>query len=180
MQLRGSRLKFTAVAVLVVLSLTGFSSGRGHGSSSSGGSSSSDGGGCSSSGQDHDSSSSSTSGGGTYRDYDDDDDDDYGSSGSSSGGSTSTAPADAEVELVSCVTEADAYATVEVTNPNSVGHYFTVTVRFLDADSQQVDVQSVDEFVAANDKAKVQVPLDNPGLAAEVVKCDPDLFASAD
>jgi hypothetical protein len=173
MDLRGRRLKFTAVTALVVLALTGFSTGRGHGSSS-GGSDGGSGGGCSSSSQDHDS-SSSTSGGGTHRDYDDDDDDDYGSSS----GSASTVPEDAQVKLVSCATEAEAYATVAVTNPNSAGHYFTVTVRFLDADSQQVDLRTVDEFVAANETTEVQVPLDHPGLAAEVDHCDPELYAPA-
>ncbi|MGW0330336.1 hypothetical protein ACWD0J_00425 [Streptomyces sp. NPDC003011] len=182
MQLRGRRLKFTAVAALVVLSLTGFSSGRGHGGSGDGGGGG--GGGCSSSSQDH-GSSSSTSGGGTYHDDDDYDDyDDTGtSSGSSSGntsGSTSTSVRDARVELVSCVTEADPYATVEVTNPNSTGHSFTVTVRFLDAGSEQVDVRSVDEFVAANDAATVRVPLGRPGLASQVDRCDPDLYAPAE
>ncbi|MGW7609749.1 hypothetical protein ACWGKW_21225 [Streptomyces sp. NPDC054766] len=65
MYTRGRRLRFTVVSVMVVLALTGFSSGRGHRSRShdSGG-----GGGCSSSRQDHDSSSSSTTsgGGGSY------------------------------------------------------------------------------------------------------------------
>ncbi|KOU77645.1 hypothetical protein ADK57_01960 [Streptomyces sp. MMG1533] len=176
MHLRGRRLKFTAVAVLVVLSLTGFSSGRhGHGRKSDGGS----GGGCSSSSQNHDS-SSSTSGGSRYRDYDDDDD--YGDTGSSSGSSsasTSTPLKDARVKLVSCATEDNAYATVKVSNPNSQGAYFTVTVRFVDAGSEQLDAQSVDEFVAANDAATVQVPLENPGLAAQVDHCDPDLYAPA-
>ncbi|KUO14848.1 hypothetical protein [Streptomyces dysideae] len=174
MDLRGRRLKFTVVTALVVLALTGFSTGRGHGSSSSSGGSGSDGGGgCSSSSRDHDS-SSSTSGGGTHRDYDDDDDDDYGSSS----GSASTAVKDAQVKLVSCVTEAEAYATVAVTNPNSAGRTFTVTVRFLDADSNQVDLRTVDEFVAANETTEVQVPLDHPGLAAEVDHCDPELYAA--
>ncbi|MGW6217003.1 hypothetical protein [Streptomyces sp. NPDC055109] len=62
MYTRGRTLRFTAVSVMVVLALTGFSTGR-HGSRSH----HSSGGGCSSSRQDHDSSSStSTSGGGSY------------------------------------------------------------------------------------------------------------------
>ncbi|MET7287890.1 hypothetical protein [Streptomyces sp. NPDC005573] len=71
MNLRGRRLRFTAVLAVVVLALTGFSR---HGHSRHGGGS---GGGCSSSHQDHDGSSSSgsTSGGGY-------------SGGSSSGGSS--------------------------------------------------------------------------------------------
>ncbi|MFD3616772.1 hypothetical protein ACFWWT_16335 [Streptomyces sp. NPDC058676] len=177
MHRRGRRLKFTAVAVLVVLSLTGFSSGRGHGSSGS--SSGGDGGGCSSSSQNHDS-SSSTSGGSTYRDHDDDDDyNDTGSSSGSSSTSTSKPLSDARVKLVSCATEDEAYVTVEVSNPNSRAAYFTVTVRFLDAGSEQVDVRSVDEYVAANDEVKVRVPLSSPGLAAQVDRCDPDPYAPA-
>ncbi|WP_254402840.1 hypothetical protein [Streptomyces sp. AC555_RSS877] len=176
MQLRGRRVKFAAVAALVVLSLTGFSTGRGHRSS---GSSSGDGGGggCSSSSQNHDSSSSS-SGGSTYRDDDDDYNDTGSSSGSSSGG-TSKPLRDAKVELVTCATEDEAYATVEVTNPNSRGADFTVTVRFLDAGSEQVDVRSVDEFVTAKGVVKVRVPLAAPGMAAQVDRCDPDLYAPA-
>ena len=92
---RGKTLKLTAVSTLVVLALTGFSTGRGHG----GGSGSHDGGGgggCSSSSQNHDSSS-----GGSHRDhYDDDDydDDDYGS-GSSGGSEATASPEDATVTL---------------------------------------------------------------------------------
>ncbi|MEU9271578.1 hypothetical protein AB0E04_40050 [Streptomyces sp. NPDC048251] len=60
MYMRGRRLRFTAVSAMVVLALTGFSSGRGDGSAShdSGG-----GAGCSSSSQDQDTSSTSDSGG---------------------------------------------------------------------------------------------------------------------
>ncbi len=175
MQLRGRRLKFTAVAALVVLSLTGFSTGRGHGSSgSSSGDGGGGGGGCSSSSQNHDS-SSSTSGGSTYRD----DDNDTGSSSGSSSGVTSKPLRDAKVELVTCATEDEAYATVEVTNPNSRGSDFTVTVRFLDAGSEQVDVRSKDEFVPAKGVVKVRVPLAAPGMAAQVDRCDPDLYAPA-
>ncbi|BAC71524.1 hypothetical protein AQJ43_05120 [Streptomyces avermitilis] len=99
MYTRGRTLKFAAVLTMVVLALTGFSRGRGHG----GHGGHSGGGGCSSSSQNHDSSSSSTSGGGSYSSgsttsgagsddsYDDsygDSDDDSYSSGSSSSGSS--------------------------------------------------------------------------------------------
>ncbi|MFI6936644.1 hypothetical protein [Streptomyces sp. NPDC050287] len=92
-------LKFTAVLAMVVLALTGFSTGR-HGHRGGSGSSSGGSGGCSSSSQDHDgssssnsSSSSSTSGGGSYGSGSDDDsyggstDDSYGSSSGTSGSS---------------------------------------------------------------------------------------------
>jgi hypothetical protein len=177
MQLRGRRLKFTAVAALVVLSLTGFSTGRGHRGGGDGGG----GGGCSSSSQSHDSSSSSggTSGSGTYRDYDDDDDytdDTYDDSGSSD---ATTSLQDATVKLIDCATPTDAYATVEVTNPNAEGAYFTVTVDFLDADSDRVELGSADEFVAANETATVQVDLSSPGVATRVDRCVADRDAPA-
>ncbi|MFD9317073.1 hypothetical protein ACFWDQ_05055 [Streptomyces sp. NPDC060053] len=178
MDRRGQKLKFTAVAVVVVLALTGFSTSKGHsrGSSHSGG-----GGGCSSSSQNHDSSSSSSGGGSgsTYHDYDDDDDytdDTYGDGGSSS---TSTTQQDATVELVDCATPSEAYATVEVTNPNATGGYFTVTVDFLDAGSDRVEERSTDEYVGGNDTATVQVDLSSPGVAAKVDHCDPEQYAPA-
>ncbi|MFI6037429.1 hypothetical protein ACIBBD_25290 [Streptomyces sp. NPDC051315] len=167
MNRRRSGLRLTAVLALVVLALTGFSTGSssksgsgksGSGSSSGSGGGSGGGGGCSSSSQDHD-------------------DTDDGSDGT--GGSAENVK-DAEVTLVSCATEADAYATVEVTNPNSYGAYFTVTVRFLDADSQEVDLRTADEFVAANETRRVRVALAHPGLAADVDHCEPEPYAAAD
>ncbi|MFF3204966.1 hypothetical protein [Streptomyces sp. NPDC002962] len=180
MDRRGQQLKLAAVAVCVVLALTGFSTSKGHGRSHSGGG----GGGCSSSGQDHDSSSSTSgstssgSSGSTYHDYDDDDysDDTYGDGGSSS---TSTAQKDATVELIDCATPSEAYATVEVTNPNATGGYFTVTVDFLDAGSRRVEQRSAEEYVAANDTSTVQVDLSAPGVAARVDTCDPEPYAPA-
>ncbi|MFD9430413.1 hypothetical protein [Streptomyces sp. NPDC060002] len=182
MDRRGRKLKFTTVAVLVVLALTGFSTSKGHGRSSHSGGG---GGGCSSSSQNHDSSSSTSgstssgSSGSTYHDYDDDDDytdDTYGDGGSSS---TSTAQRDATVELVDCATPSEAYATVEVTNPNATGGYFTVTVDFLDAGSRRVEQRTTDEYVAANDTATVQVDLSAPGIAAKVDHCEPEQYAPA-
>ncbi|MFF1544029.1 hypothetical protein [Streptomyces sp. NPDC058291] len=179
MDRRGHGLRFTAVAVFVVLALTGFSSGRhhGHGSSHSGG-------GCSSSGQDHDSSSSSGgTSGSRYHDYDDDDD--YtggasGSGGSSSSSSSSTALQDATVRLIDCATPSRAYATVEVANPNATGARFTVTVAFLDARSERVEEGTEDAYVAGNDTTTVQVDLSSPGDAAKVDHCDPEPHAPAD
>ncbi|KUN37313.1 hypothetical protein AQJ30_16730 [Streptomyces longwoodensis] len=170
MERRGHTLRLTAVAALVVLALTGFSTGRGHGSHHGGG-----GGGCSSSHQDHDGSST---GGGTsgsrYHDYDDDDDSyDSSSTGGSSGSSSQSAGTlrDADVELVDCATEAMPYATVRVTNPNDRGGYFTATVDFLDARSERLERRTAAEFVAAHDTVTVQVDLSGPGVAARVDHC---------
>lgn len=165
MDLRGRKLKFAAVTALVVLSLTGFSSGRGNGGSGGDGDS---GGGCSSSGQDHDSSSS------RY-----DDDDDVSSGGSGSGGASAEQPQDAMVLLVSCATEQEPYATLEVANPNTSGATYTITVDFLDASKNIVETRTVDEFVAGSETATVQVELSNGGLAAKVAECESESFATA-
>jgi hypothetical protein len=143
---------------MVVLTLTGFSSGRHH-SSRHGSGGGGGGGGCSSSSQDHDS-SSSTTGGGSYGSGSDDDsygsgsDDDsygdgYGSSNSSGGSSYTRRPThrvtstpsgsgtaqpleDGSARLVSCATDKRPYATVEVTNPNNRKADFQAWVTFYD------------------------------------------------
>ncbi|MFE1879735.1 hypothetical protein [Streptomyces diastatochromogenes] len=170
MQTRTRALKFTAVLTLVVLSLTGFSTGRHHSRHGSGG-----GGGCSSSHQDHDS-SSSTSGGGSY---DDSDDDSYGSSGTSTSGSTSggyhtrrpthratSTPSggsgkrleDGTAKLISCATEKKPYATVEITNPNNREAEFQARVTFYDDEGTEIlDNASYTVTVPAKGKATTQV-----------------------
>ncbi|MFG2679306.1 hypothetical protein [Streptomyces sp. NPDC048392] len=170
MTTRGRALRFTAISALVVLGLTGFSTGRhghGHGHGGDGG------GGCSSSGQDHDS-SSSTSGGGAYKDddtygsssgggYHDHDDDTYDgdTTGSgSTGGTGGTGREAATAELVTCATESDPYATVEVTNPNGTEHTFAVTVLFKDAADATIADGREETTVPARGVAEVRVPLD--------------------
>ncbi|WP_399886165.1 hypothetical protein ACGH7X_16890 [Streptomyces sp. BBFR51] len=166
MTTRGRALRFTAISALVVLSLTGFSTGRhGHGHGGDGG------GGCSSSSQDHDSSSSTSgggdaykdddtygSGGSGYHDYDDDTyDDDTGSGGS--GGNTGGAEP-ATLELITCATESDPYATVEITNPNATEYTFAVTVFFKDAADTTISDGREETTVPARGVTKVRVPLD--------------------
>lgn len=177
MQSRGNALKLTAVAALVVLTLTGFSTGRGRGGGDGGG-----GGGCSSSSQDHD--SSRKSGGGSHRDYDDDDYDDnnYGNGsdtgGSSSGGSPSSSLRDATVELLSCASKKAPYATVRVTNPNSVDGVFSVVVDFEDRAGRAVASSAQQVAVAADDTATARVKVGGDRRrAARVSVCDPDLYA---
>lgn len=169
MERRGHTLRLTAVAALVILALTGFSTSRGHGSHHHGGGS----GRCSSSHQDHDSSSTGGTTGSRYRDYDDDDAYDSSSTGGGSSSSSQSAGTlrDADVELVDCATEAMPYATVRVTNPNGRAGYFTATVDFLDARSERVERRSAAEFVAAHDTVTVQVDLSGPGAAARVDHC---------
>ncbi|MYU20401.1 hypothetical protein [Streptomyces sp. SID8352] len=170
MRKRGRTLRFTAVSALVVLSLTGFTAGRhggGHGGGHDGG------GGCSSGSQDHDGSSSS--GGGAYKEDDDDDgtggyggngygngygadrdDDDRG--GGSGGGDSGLSPA--TVELVSCASDEDPYATVEVTNPNGGEQTFTVTVLFRNAGDTTIQEVSGEATVPAGEVATVRLEFD--------------------
>ncbi|MEU6589072.1 hypothetical protein ABZ923_07550 [Streptomyces sp. NPDC046881] len=186
MPTRTRALKFTAVLTLVVLSLTGFSSGRHHGSRGSSGG----GGGCSSSHQDHDG-SSSTSGGGSYGSSSGgsygssggssggssygSDDDDYGSTGSTGGGSyrrthrpTSTASGsgssaplkDGTARLVGCATAKRPYATVEITNPNDRKAGFQAWVTFYDDEGTQIlSNSSYTVTVPANGRATTRVPV---------------------
>ncbi|WP_077800137.1 hypothetical protein [Streptomyces sp. JHA26] len=182
MTTRGRALRFTAVSALVVLSLTGFTAGRGHGH---GHGSDDGGGGCSSSSQDHDSSSSSsdgdvykddgssgsgTSGGyGDGRSHYDDDDDDDGGSGDSSGALQA-----ATVELVSCATADDPYATVEVTNPNDVEYTFAVTVFFKDGGDVTLDDARQETTVPAGSTSRVRLAFDAPGEVADHCELDDD------
>lgn len=172
MHRRGHILKLTAVSVLVVMALTGFSSkGRSHGGSD-GDSSGGGGGGCSSSSQDHDSTSSSGGSGSTYDDYDGDD---YagtsGGSGDYSPTPTSSPVQDATVELVVCTSVRQPYATVTVTNPNPGSEFFTVTVDFLDAKNRRVGRSTEDVYVGGNEMERVEVDLPHPDLVAKVDHC---------
>ncbi len=167
MTTRGRALRFTAVSALVVLGLTGFSTGRhGHGSDS--------GGGCSSSSQDHDSSSSS-SGGDAYQDddgygsgtgYHDYDDDTYDDSGSG-GGTGSTEPEAGRAEMVVCATAAEPYATFQVSNPNDVEYTFTVTVLFKDASGTTLTDASEDVTVPPGGTTPARVRYDGPDTAPD-------------
>ncbi len=173
---RGNTLKLTAVSALVVLTLTGFSTGRGNGSGDGG-----DGGGCSSSSQNHD--SSSGSGSGSHRDYDDDDDnDDTGSSsggGSSSGEGTFSSLQDATVELLTCVSRKAPYATVEVANPNTVDGTFTVEVTFDSSTGGTVVTRTATVDVPAGGTATARVEVDDTAYVSRIHDCIPTPYATA-
>ncbi|MFF7238236.1 hypothetical protein [Streptomyces collinus] len=175
MQRQKRVLRFSAVLVLVVLALTGFSTGRsrghhyrsGHGSG---------GGGCSSSHQDHDETSSS------YRRS-------YGSSSGTTGrgsygGSAGASPsgrayrADATVRLLSCATRTDPYTKVEVTNPNATGATFAVTVRLEDRAGRSVGSAGLDVTVPARGSRTARVPVDRADLA-RLGHCAPRPYAPA-
>ncbi|MEV5449112.1 LEA type 2 family protein [Streptomyces sp. NPDC052535] len=162
MTTRGRALRYTAISALVVLSLTGFSTGRhGHGHGGDGG------GGCSSSNQDHDSSSSTSGGGDAYKD----DDDTYGSGGSGhhdydddtygdGTGGGDTHAMSATLELIACATETEPYATVEVTNPNDSEYTFPVTVRFIDVYGTELTAGHEEATVPAGGVTEVRIPFD--------------------
>ncbi|MFF0159980.1 hypothetical protein ACFYRY_20955 [Streptomyces sp. NPDC005263] len=196
MHSRGRTLKFTAVLAMVVLALTGFSTGR-HGRSSSGGS----GGGCSSSSQNHGGSSSSSGGSsGSYGSDDDDYDSSYGDSGSgdsygsssTSGGSgynrrpgyrstpsststgSGTALKDGTAKLVSCATATTPYATVEISNPNKREADFQAWVTFYDAEGTELLKNiSVTVTVPAKGRANTKVKLGD-ALLGSVDHCQVD------
>jgi hypothetical protein len=181
MTTRGRALRFTAISALVVLSLTGFSTGRhGHGHGGDGG------GGCSSSGQDHDS-SSSTSGGDAYKDdddtygtggsgYHDYDDDTYGDDTGSSGTGGSGEAQAAVLNLVSCAGEGEPWSTVEVTNPNGAAYTFAVTVLFKDAAGTTLTEGTEEVTVPAQGVTPVRVPFDGSGIPDH---CELDTTAPA-
>ncbi|MET9332245.1 hypothetical protein ABZX78_13730 [Streptomyces cellulosae] len=173
---RGKTFKLTAVSALVVLTLTGFSTGRGHGGSSGHHDGDSGGGGCSSSSQNHDSSS------GSHRDYDDDDDydDEYGSGSSGSGGSeASPSPDAATVTLVDCASEQTPYATVEVTNDDTVDGTFSVTVVFKDAAGEELTRGTEEVSVTAGETGAVRVPVDDEASVPQIDECELDSYAPA-
>ncbi|MFI7383346.1 hypothetical protein [Streptomyces sp. NPDC049813] len=197
-------LKLTAVAAMVVLALTGFSTGRGHSRGHSG----SGGGGCSSSSQNHGgSSNSSTSGGGygssgssgssgsTGSTYDDDDDDRYGS-GTTGGSSynrrrgyrstpTSSASGrgrtaqDGVARLVACADVSRPYATVEVRNPNAERLRFAAHITFTDASGATVKDVYHEVKAGAKEKVTVKVPVGSADRAARVAHCAVDRDAPA-
>ncbi|WP_461084392.1 hypothetical protein [Streptomyces deserti] len=191
MRLRGRGIRYAAVSVLMVLSLTGFSTGRGHGSGSGGGG----GGGCSSSQQDHDSSSStsgSTSGGSSddYGDYGDGDYDygngdyddgdygngDYGDSATDDPYGDSGPAGDrlkpATVKLLKCATVKEPYATVEVTNPNAVETAFWVAVSFRDGQDATIKDETWRIDVPADDKLTVDIEMSRKSKASSVDHCE--------
>lgn len=203
MYTRGRTLRFTAVSAMVVLALTGFSTGR-HGSRSH----HSSGGGCSSSRQDHDSSSSSTSGGsGSYGGgsstsdpYGGSSDDAYGSGTSTSGGtggtyrsrpthrSTSTATSsatsrplkDGTAVLKHCASTADPYTTVEVRNPNGREARFTVKVAYKD-DTGFTLADATDQVsVPANGKATLRMAAASTGALDRLDHCEVERRAAVD
>ena len=154
MHSRGRVLKFTAVMAMVVLALTGFSSGhKSSGRHKSSHRDSDSGGGCSSSRQNHDSYTPRTT-----------------STRRSSTTSSSSALQDGTALVVSCATKAIPYATVEVTNPNSRQATFEVEFAFVDAAGKSLSSQTKQISVPARGTSNVQVKA-SQALLAELDHC---------
>ncbi|WP_405685449.1 hypothetical protein [Streptomyces sp. NBC_00057] len=171
-------IKLSAVLVVVVLALTGFSTSS-HGSrsgksKSKGSSSSSSGGGC----------SNSEKSNGSYHDNNyDDNDNDYDSSSSSSGSTgyettPSTTASDApQAYVFRCAQprkgkrKAVTTSTVRLT-ANAVGsHTYEVDVTFLDAQGNTVDTGEASVDVEGGETQTVSVRMDSPSKVSRVKKC---------
>jgi hypothetical protein len=129
---------------MVVLALTGFSSGhKSSGRHKSSHSDSDSGGGCSSSRQKHDSYTPRTTS--THR--------------------SSSTLQDGTAVLVSCATKTTPYATVEVSNPNSRQATFEVAFSFTDAAGRTLSSGDKQISVSARGTSKIQVPAGQAVLA---------------
>ncbi|MFJ7490911.1 hypothetical protein ACIQZB_06580 [Streptomyces sp. NPDC097727] len=166
-------IKLSAVLVVVVLALTGFSTsshGGRSGKSKSGGSSSS-GGGCSNSNKSNGSYHSS--------DYDDDD-----SSSSSSGGTdygtptpNATASEEPEAYVSRCAQprkgkrKAVTTSTVRLTANATGSHTYKVEVAFLNARDNAIDIAYATVDADGGDTVTLTVPMDNPRKVSQVKNC---------
>ncbi|MGW1404601.1 hypothetical protein [Streptomyces sp. NPDC002403] len=169
-------IKLSAVLVVVVLALTGFSTsshGGRSGKSKSHGSSSSSGGGCSNSKKSNGSYHSS--------DYDDDD---YDSSSSSSGGTdyatqtpSATASDAPRAYVFRCAQprkgkrKAVTTSAVRLTANASGSHTYTVDVTFLDARGKTVDTGYTTVDAEGGQTVTLSVPMDSPRKVSKVKKC---------
>ncbi|MEU6865058.1 hypothetical protein ABZ924_17530 [Streptomyces sp. NPDC046876] len=139
----GRRIRFSAALAVVVLSLTGFSSG--HGKHGSGGH------GCSS-GKSHSSSNDSNSN----------------SSSGSSKNKQSGAPAHATV--VSCAGSGRPLAELQVTSDLDTERNVDVPVTF-EGKAGTVDQMTVRVTLKPRETRKVPVPMANPGKVGDVQRC---------
>ena len=175
MYMRGRRLRITAVSVMVVLALTGFSSGRDQGDGG-------DEGGCSSSGQDHDGSapargSASPSSSPT-------------ASPSGDGGGSRPTPTvspsrskapplkDGTAVLVRCASVEDPYATVEIRNPNGRDAVLNLKVSFADANGFVLIEAGGQVSVPAKDTLTYRVRAKSP-YTDKITRCDVAPVATA-
>ncbi|MEU6362066.1 hypothetical protein [Streptomyces albidoflavus] len=172
-------LRFSAVLIVVVLALTGFSTGSSSGKSGSKSksrSSSSSGGGCSSSKKDNDTSRGSGYRGG-YRDTHQDD-----TSSSSGGSSSSTTTDQVTVTVVDCAgpgrtkrAKADSTAALRVTS-NATADDLSVrlALHFENAAGSTLDSPTTELRLAPGESRTVTVRMTNPRKAAQVRDCEVD------
>ncbi|MFD5574961.1 hypothetical protein [Streptomyces cadmiisoli] len=189
MYMRGRSLRFTAVSAMVVLALTGFSSGRDQGNSSQ---DSSHGGGCSSSSQDHDNSTPGGSDPLSSLSSESPSSDSY-DSGMSTDGSGSSQPTptvspssstarplkDGTAVLVHCASMEDPYATVEIRNPNGRDAVLNLKVSFADKHGYTLLDTLNQVSVPAKDKTTYRVPITTSPDADKIVRCKVDPIATA-
>ncbi|MFB7851993.1 hypothetical protein ACFYXP_15730 [Streptomyces sp. NPDC002466] len=169
-------IKLSAVLVVVVLALTGFStSSSGGRSGKSKGSSSSSGGGCSNSKKSNGSSS----------DYDNNDDYDYGdssSSSSSSGGTDYATPAptasdEPSVQVLRCAQprkgkrKAVTTSTVRLTADATGSHTYEVEVEFFNAAGNTIDLGHATVTAEGGETETVSVRMDSPRKVSRVKGC---------
>ncbi|MFF8913592.1 hypothetical protein ACF08M_09770 [Streptomyces sp. NPDC015032] len=171
-------IKLSAVLIVVVLALTGFStSSHGGRSGKSRGSSSSSGGGC----------SNSEKSNGSYHgsnNYNNNNDNDYGSSSGSSGSTgyeTPTPSADAsdapQAYVFRCAQprkgkrKAVTTSTVRLTANAAGSHTYEVDVAFLDARGTTVDTGEANVAVTGGETKTVSVRMDSPRKVSRVKEC---------
>ncbi|MET9915963.1 hypothetical protein ABZZ04_02635 [Streptomyces sp. NPDC006435] len=169
-------IKLSAVLVVVVLALTGFStSSSGGRSGKSKGSSSSSGGGCSNSKKSNGSSS----------DYDSNDDYDYGdssSSSSSSGGTDYATPAptasdEPGVQVIRCAQprkgkrKAVTTSTVRLTANATGSHTYEVEVEFFNSAGNTIDLGHATVTAEDGETKTVNVRMDSPRKVSQVKGC---------
>lgn len=168
--MRGRKLRLTAVSAMVVLALTGFSSGCGHGSRSDASSSESD-------AQDS-RTSAGGSGGGTHRSQPTDS-----PTPTASPSSETAAPLkDGTAVLISCASLDDPYATVEVRNPNDRDAVFTMKMTFKDAHGATMITHTAQVPVPAKGTAtdRAAVAGIGTGHVDQIARCEVNPRATAD
>ncbi|MFE3903999.1 hypothetical protein ACFXPY_27720 [Streptomyces sp. NPDC059153] len=164
-------IRLSAVLVVVVLALTGFSTSSHGGRSGKSKGSSGSGGGCSN--------SEKSNGGYHHSDYDDND-----SSSSSSGGTdyatenpSATASAEPEVDVSRCAQprkgkrKAVTASTVRLTANATGSHTYKVEVAFLNTRGNAIDIGYATVDAEGGDTVTLSVPMDSPRKVSQVKNC---------
>ncbi|MFC7511130.1 hypothetical protein ACFQV4_11575 [Streptomyces thermocarboxydus] len=88
-------------------------------------------------------------------------------------------PDAATVTLVECVSEQTPYATVEVTNDDTVDGTFSVTVVFKDAAGEELTRGTEEVLVPAGETTTAEVPVDDETSLPQIDECELDSYAPA-